>query len=108
MPHVPRQQQDLALPDRHLPRPALLQDPQDHVAAQLIEEFLVGIVVIVGPGWTADHHHDQVAGLHEHLLIADRRLELLRMPVDPLREVECGQRHAAILLIAQSTELAQY
>src|SRR5258708_37095525 len=48
MADVAGNQQDFALPDRHLARAAPLDDSEHDVAAQLVEEFLVWIVVIVG------------------------------------------------------------
>jgi len=96
VPQVRRNQQDLALPDRHVARAAVFQHPQHHVAAQLVEEFLVRVVMVVGAGIRpADHLHDQVVGRSEHDPVADRRLEQVRVPVDPVGEIESGQRHVA-------------
>jgi hypothetical protein len=39
-----------------------------------------------GETYSADDHHDEVAGVHA--LVADRGFEQLAMALDPLREVE--------------------
>jgi len=58
-----RQQDDLARLHRNLPRAAILDHVEDDVAAQLVEEFLVRVVVVVAAlVRTADHLDDQVLG----------------------------------------------
>jgi len=84
----------LAFPDRHIARPAVLDDSENDVAAQLIEELLVRVIVVVGPRVrAADDLDDQVLGFREHQLVAHRRLQQVRVLVDPARKVERGERH---------------
>jgi len=88
VPHVRRQQEHLALADRHVVEIAVVADLEHHVALELVEELLHRIVVIVGAlVRPTDHLHGHVAVL-EHLLVADRRLEQVLVIVDPLLEIE--------------------
>src|SRR5688572_11103497 len=92
MPAARRDQEDLAFADRDVARLSTFDHLEDHVAAQLVEELLVRIVVVVGARIrAADHLHDEVLGLAEHHLIADRRLEKVLMLLDPAREIERAQ-----------------
>ena len=54
------------------------------------------VQVVGGPNARTDYHddhlHDEISGLAEHHLVADRRLEQMRMLVDPAREIE-GREH---------------
>ena len=86
-----RQQEDLALADRHVIEIAGggVMHLQQHVAFHLVEEFLDRIVVVVGATVRATDHGDHQVGVLEHKLIADRRLQEMRVFVDPLREIEC-------------------
>jgi hypothetical protein len=43
-----RDEQDFALPDRDVARLSVLDRLEDHVAAQLVEELLVRVVVVIG------------------------------------------------------------
>ena len=82
------QEEDLALADGDVSGAAVLPHPQDHVAAQLVEELVAGVVVevgaLVGP---ADDGHDEVTVVPD-LGVADRRLQLLAVLVDPAGEVD--------------------
>lgn len=88
---VGRQQQHVALADRHVPDPAVLDDAQGHVALDLVEELLQRVVVevraLVRPG---DDGDDEV-GVLPDLGVADRRPEHLVMVGDPLHEIEGGE-----------------
>ena len=88
MTHVRRQQKHVAF--TQIDALALAVDPQIQirVAAQLIEELLERIVVIVGAVIrTADDGDDEIAVLPD-LLIADRRLQQMRVLVDPALKIE--------------------
>ena len=91
---VGRQQQDIALADRHVLHAPVLDDAQGHVALELVEEFLQRVVVeiraLVRPG---DDGDDEVRILPD-LGVADRRLENVLMLGDPLHEVEGGRVRA--------------
>ena len=70
-------------------RSARAVDPEVEpgVAPHLVEELLVGIVVVVGaPVRPADHRDDEIAVLPD-LLVAHRRLEQVRMLLDPFPEM---------------------
>ena len=83
-----RQQEHFAFADGHVVELALIDDLEHHVALELVEEFLHGIVVIVGAlVRPADHLHGHLAVL-EHLLVADRWLKQVLIFADPLLEVE--------------------
>jgi hypothetical protein len=88
VPDVGRQEEDVTLADGDVARPAVLPHPQDHVAAQLVEELVAGVVVEVGPlVRAADHGHDEIA-LVPDLRVADRRLQQLAVLLDPTGEVD--------------------
>src|SRR6266850_2079346 len=94
VPVMARQEHDLALLHRDLGRTAILDDVEDDVSPQLEEKLLVRIVVIVralvGP---TDDLHDQVLGGRKDELVAHRRLEQVRVLVDPPGKVECLEGH---------------
>src|SRR5882724_3893602 len=101
-----RQQDDLARLHRNLPRAAILDHVEDDVAAQLVEEFLVRVVVVVAAlVRTADHLDDQVLGRRKHEPVADRRFQQVRMLVDPAGKIERAEfstgGHGAILAALQ-------
>ena len=88
VPHMRRQQEHLALLDRHVVEIAVVADLEHHVALELVEELLHRVVMIVAAlVRPADHLHGHVAVL-EHLLVADRRLEQVLVLGDPFLEVE--------------------
>jgi hypothetical protein len=82
------QQEDLALTDGYIDLTAVLHGPQDHVAFELIEELLAGVIVEVAPRIGAADHHDDEFRIAKYLAIAHGRLEELAMFLDPLTEVE--------------------
>src|SRR5579862_3674733 len=88
MPDMRRQQEDIALADRHVVMPAAVDDLQDHVAFELIEEFLRRIVMEVRPlvGSADDRHHQP--GIGPDLLVPDGRPQQMAMRLDPGPEVE--------------------
>lgn len=89
MAHVRRQEEDLAFTDRHVEDPAALGNLQQHVALDLIEEFLHRVVVEVDPLVRAADDHDHHLGLGvEELLVADRRLQQMLVFRDPGLEIE--------------------
>src|SRR6266850_579578 len=94
VPVMARQQHDLALLHRDLGRTAILDDVEDDGSPQLEEKLLVRIVVVVralvGP---TDDLHDQVLGGRKDELVAHRRLEQVRVLVDPPGKVECLEGH---------------
>jgi hypothetical protein len=82
------QQKHLARADWNVARPALVHHPQSDVALDLIEEFLEGVVVEVGPRvGPADDKHDEVA-VAPDFRIADRRSQQMAMLLDPFSEIE--------------------
>ena len=93
VPRMRRDQQHLALADRHVEDAARLGDLQHHVALELVEELLDGIVVevdaLIG---AADHLHHH-AGVLEHQLVAHRRLEQRGIVGQPALEIERREWH---------------
>ena len=90
MPHVLRQQKDLALFDRNLERRLArsLHDAKKNVALQLVEKFFGRIVVIIAPlVGTSDHGHHHLAVL-PHLRISHGRFEFFFVLFDPGLKVE--------------------
>ena len=86
--HVRRQQEHLPLADRDVARRTVVPDAQDHVAAQLVEELVARVVVVVGAlVRSADDGDDEVA-LVPDLGVADRRLQLLAVLLDPAGQVD--------------------
>src|SRR6185437_12293479 len=83
-----RQQEDFALPDRHVVVLAVVDDLEHHVAAQLVEELLDRVVVEIGSLVGAADHGNHQRGVPPDLLIADRRLQQMLVFVDPFRETE--------------------
>lgn len=88
MGHVGRQQENVALADSHVLRPAIGPQAQIHVAFQLIEELLQRIDVIVGALVRPADDGDDEVGILPDLGVANRRLQLLTMISDPMTEVE--------------------
>src|SRR5690625_5106819 len=88
MAHMRGQQEDLALPDRHVVDPPVFGDLQQHVALELVEELLHRIVMEVHALVRAADHHDGHARLLEDQLVADRRLQQMAVSLDPALEVE--------------------
>jgi len=69
------------------------------VALHLVEEFLVGIVVVVGaPVGPADDGDDEIRVLPD-LRVADRRLEQMPVLLDPSLEIERFQHGGAALTV---------
>src|SRR5262245_8120869 len=90
MTRVRPDQEYIAFPDLHVVDLAVLGDLENHVALELIEEFLDRIVVEIDPlVRAADDHHRHVGIAIEQLLVADRRFEELLVLGDPALEVEC-------------------
>ena len=83
MRRVSWQQQHLALADGHIDQLAVLYRSQRDVALELVEELIaridVKIAAIIG---AADDHDDEFA-VAEQQFVADRRLELRPVRVDP-------------------------
>src|SRR6185312_2584563 len=98
MQQVWRDQEDLALVDGDIHRLPVLHGLQQHVAFDLVEEFLARVVVEVLAGvGTAHHlHHETRVGVDA--LVAHRWLQEVAVLVDPLLEVYGTQApHGAIL-----------
>src|SRR5690606_19468064 len=83
----------------HLP---VLLDAQHHLALELVEPFRAFVPVVVGAlVGAADHHHDEVAVVHD--LVADRRLEQVAVLLDPGLQVDrIGEWHLASLVAARA------
>src|SRR5690606_924467 len=88
MPQARRQQENLPFPDRHVVDSAALGNLQQHVALELVEEFLYRIVMKIHALVRPSNHHDHHAGLLEDQLVADRRLQQVAMALDPGLEIE--------------------
>ena len=86
-----RQQEDVALADRHVARPAVLVQPKHHVALELVEEFLERIVVVIGALVRSANHGNDEVRIREDLGVADRRLEYVAVGVDLFLQVESGE-----------------
>jgi hypothetical protein len=83
-----RQQEDLALADRHVVDLPGVDHLEHHVALELVEELLHRIDMKVRAlVRSADDLHRHVAVL-EHFLVADRRLEQVLVLLDPALEIE--------------------
>jgi hypothetical protein len=65
-----RHQKDLVFPDRHVIDPTRFGELQDHVAAQLVKEFLTWIVVEVDSLVRAAHNHHDHTGVFEYQFVA--------------------------------------
>src|SRR5215471_16811151 len=89
MTHVRRHEEYVAFLDLHVIDPAAVRNLQQHVALELIEELLHGIIVkvdaLIG---AADDHHGHLGLDIEQLLVADRRFEQVLVLVDPTLEIE--------------------
>ena len=70
-----------------------VDDPENDVSLDLIEELfgLLDVVIVTGVG-AADDHHDRLALVDPHGLVADGGLEQVPVIGDPLLEVE-GSEH---------------
>ena len=95
-----RQQEHLAGADRHIVDAAGIVNFQDHVAAQLIEELLAGVVVEIDPlVRSANDLHDH-AGILENQFVADRRFQEMAVCVDPIHLAKLKGRCRASIVIA--------
>src|SRR5215831_12509094 len=83
-----RQKENFTLANGNVVEVAIVYDLEQHVAFELVEEFLYRIVMIVRAlVRAADHLHGHLA-VFEHLLVADRRLKQMPMLVDPVLKME--------------------
>ena len=78
-----RQQEDVALAHRHVVEIVAVLQLQHHVAAQLVEKLLHGIIVIIGAAVGPADDGDHEIGVLPDLLVADGRLEQMLVLVDP-------------------------
>src|SRR5690349_20755073 len=83
-----RQQDDLAGSDRDVAGAFVLADSQHDVAGKLVEEFLEGIVVVIGPQIGSADHRDDEIGIAPDLRMAARRLKQSPMLFNPFVERE--------------------
>lgn len=84
MAYVRRYAEDIAFIQFDVVVFSAIDQLENHVAFELIEEFIDRIVVKVGALiGTADYRNHQI-GLRPDLLIADRRLQLVAILVDPV------------------------
>ncbi len=94
-----RHKEDRAFLELDSPGFAVLHDIEKGVAFHLVEEFLVGIVVIVGPVvGAADDGNDEIRVLPD-LRVADRRLEQMPVLLDPFLEIERVQHGGAAFTV---------
>src|SRR5882672_9251478 len=99
MPHMWRHKEDRAFLQLESPGLPVLHQIEKGVALHLVEEFLVGIVVVVGAlVRPADDGNDEIRVLPD-LRVADRRLEQMPVLLDPFLEVERFQHGGAALTV---------
>ena len=79
MAHVRRQQEDVAFLQVHAFGLAVDPQRQPGIAAHLVEELLQRIVVVVGAQVGAADHRDDEIGVLPDLLVADGRLQQMRV-----------------------------
>src|SRR5262249_51498829 len=83
-----RQQENLSFANGNVIEIAVVDDLEQHVAFELVEEFLHRIVMIVGAlVRPADDLHGHLAVL-EYFLVAHRRVEQVLVLVDPVLKIE--------------------
>src|SRR5579862_6444255 len=90
MPHVLGKKKDLAFSDGNFQRrfTRRLDHSQRNITFQLIEKFFRGIIMIIAPLIRPADHGDHHLTVFPHLRIADRRLELLFIFIDPLLKIK--------------------
>lgn len=95
---VGRQQKDVAFPNRHVNRLAVIDHLEDYIALDLIKEFLAAINVVIGTAvGSADYHYDKLTIFPDEL-VAHGRLQQVTVFVNPLLEIYGRQvTHAAII-----------
>src|SRR5882672_5001051 len=94
MTQVRRHKEDRTFLQFESPGPSILHDIEKGVALHLVEEFFVGIVVVVGAlVRPADDGDDEIRVL-PNLSVADRRLEQMPVLLDPLREIKRPKVHS--------------
>src|SRR5882672_2271008 len=99
MTQVRRHKEDRAFLQLESPGVPVLHQIEKGVALHLVEEFLVGIVVVVGAlVRPADDGNDEIRVLPD-LRVADRRLEQMPVLLDPFLEVERFQHGGAALTV---------
>ncbi len=99
MTQVRRHKEDRAFFQLDASRLAAFHDVEGGVAFHLVEEFLVGIVVVVGaPVGPADDGDDEIRVLPD-LRVADGRPEQMPVRVDPFPEIERLQHGGAALTV---------
>ena len=92
-----RQQQHIALLERHVPPLSVLDDAERDVALDLVEKLFERIVVVVGALVGPADDRDHEIGILPDLGIADRRLQQVTVLVDPFLEIEWGDlRHRCL------------
>src|SRR5579872_1779260 len=90
MPHMLRQQKDLALFDRNLQRRLArnFHDAEKNVSFELVEKLLRRIVVIVTPIVRSSNDRDHHLAVFPHLRVAHGRFELFFVLVDPTLKIK--------------------
>src|SRR5258708_7935234 len=99
MPHMRRHKEDRTFLQFESPGLSILHDVEKGVALKLVEEFLVGIVVVVGALVRPAHDGDDEIRCLPDLRVADRRLEKMPVLLDPFPEVEWFQHGGAALTV---------
>jgi|SRR6516162_4901141 hypothetical protein len=88
MANMRREQEHLACADRNISDNSLFNYFQHHVAAQLVEELVAGIIVQIDPLVGSAYDFDDHTALIKERLVADRRLEQIPVYVYPALEIK--------------------
>ncbi len=81
-------QKDIALFQVHAFKLAAIGDQQRRIAFDLVEELFVGVDMKIGALVGATHHCANEVGVLPDLLVANGRLELVFVRVDPVLEID--------------------
>ena len=87
MRHAGRQQEQLALFDRHVARLAVVDDLQNDVALDLVEQLAAGVDVVVAALVRPADDHDEEVAVPDGL-VPDRRLQEVAVLRDPGAQVD--------------------
>jgi len=88
MSDVGGQQENLSLSNWHIVVTAFINHFEYHVSRELVEELVDRVVMKVSTFVRAANHRNHQLGIGPDLQISDRRLEQVRMLVDPPTEIE--------------------
>ncbi len=92
MSDVRGEQKNLSFSNWHIVVTAVINHLEYHVSPELVEEFLDWIVMKVSTFIRSADDRDHQLGIRPDLLITNRRLEQMRMFIDPSFEIERLER----------------